>query len=43
MLWGVLCRAGSYEELSDALNLVLLNIVHHDIRPFIYSGRKLSI
>ena len=38
MLWSVVCRAGSYEELRDALNLTLVTMVQQDIRPFIYSG-----
>jgi hypothetical protein len=39
MLWSVVSRAGSYEELRDALNLTLLTMLQQDIRPFIYSGK----
>jgi hypothetical protein len=42
MLWSVLCGAGSYEELKEALNLVLLTIVRHDVRPFIHYGSTIT-
>ena len=43
MLWSTLCKAQSYQELTEAFRTVFSTILAEEIRPFVYARNKTRV
>jgi len=43
MLWSTLCKAQSYQELTEAFRTVFSTIMTEEIRPFVYARNKTRV
>jgi len=43
MLWSTLCKAQSYQELTEAFRRVFSTIMTEEIRPFVYARNKTRV